>query len=52
MIHTCREKDFKEKHFDVQQMNFILWNTPDALATKLYNRIMAVMNQGPFAKRE
>jgi hypothetical protein len=39
VIWTCKEDDFINVHFDVQQYNYILWNEPKDLRTKLKDRI-------------
>ncbi|MEQ1888932.1 MAG: hypothetical protein ABL951_07110 [Alphaproteobacteria bacterium] len=41
VIFTCLKKRFSAKriHFDIQQQNFILWETPEDLCEKLKNRI-------------
>jgi nucleoside 2-deoxyribosyltransferase len=50
VIHTVmeghiddRESDKKRLHFDIQQINYIRWNSPDILKTKLIERIKAVI---------
>ncbi len=50
VIHTCREDDFKNAHFDTQQLNHVLWKTPEELRTKLYHRIVGTIGQGPHPR--
>jgi len=50
VIHTCREKDFKGAHFDIQQINTINWTTPEELRKKLYHRILGTIGQGPHPR--
>lgn len=52
VIHTCREDHFDQAHFDIQQVNTILWTSEQDLKVKLYHRIMATVGQGPFTDRE
>lgn len=52
VIHTCHEDHFDQAHFDIQQVNTILWTSEQDLKEKLYHRIMATVGQGPFVDRE
>ncbi len=45
---TCREGILKDIHFDIRQYNFIVWNTPQELRTRLAARISAVLGDGPL----
>jgi nucleoside 2-deoxyribosyltransferase len=43
VIHICREDKFSsESHFDVKQINFVLWTTEDDLTERLLRRIEAL----------
>lgn len=48
VIHTCRQGDFHEAHFDTTQLNHIVWSTPQELGERLYNRIRGTIGQGPY----
>ncbi len=48
VIWTCREDCINFAHFDTRQFNHITWKTPAELATKLTNRICAILGQGPI----
>ncbi|MFO0838196.1 MAG: hypothetical protein U1D55_06680 [Phycisphaerae bacterium] len=48
VIHTCRTTDFEQAHFDIKQINTIVWDEPDALAEKLHHRILGTLGRGPF----
>jgi nucleoside 2-deoxyribosyltransferase len=39
VVWTCRESDFKEVHFDTRQYPHIIWNSPEDLTEKLYERL-------------
>lgn len=39
VIYTCKEDDFKNAHFDIKQLQHVLYNTPDELEKKLTNKI-------------
>jgi hypothetical protein len=43
VIWTCRAECIGHVHFDTRQYNHIVWNTPDELRERLYNRIRAVI---------
>ena len=47
VIHTCREDCFGKAHFDTQQLNHIVWKTPDELQHRLCNRILGTIGVGP-----
>lgn len=48
VIFTCRKDLIELLHFDTQQYNHIVWETPDDLKTALTARITAVIGDGPF----
>ncbi|SPH24379.1 hypothetical protein DEA8626_03430 [Defluviimonas aquaemixtae] len=48
VIWTCREDLISQVHFDTRQYNHITWATPEELAQKLENRILAVIGEGPL----
>jgi len=47
VIHTCRQEHLDKAHFDTKQLNHVLWQTPDELREKLYNRIAGTIGMGP-----
>ena len=50
VVWTCRKDMFDQVHFDTRQFNHIVWETPEELAEKLKNRILATVGQGPIRK--
>lgn len=51
VIFTCREDAVGKVHFDTRQYNHILWTTPDELCTRLSQRIVATIGDGPFKNK-
>lgn len=49
VIWSCREDQIGSVHFDTNHFAHILWNTPEELEERLYNRIAAVVGLGPSA---
>jgi hypothetical protein len=47
VIPTCRSDDMKNRHFDIQHLNTLEWNTPEELGTRLSKRIIAILGPGP-----
>ena len=47
VLWTCCKADMDNLHFDVRQFNCIDWTEPSELATRLKNRIEAVIGVGP-----
>ena len=47
VIYTCREDAMKKIHFDTRQYHHTAWSGPDELRTKLKNRILALIGEGP-----
>jgi len=43
VIFTVKEDDVKNLHFDTRQYNHIVYNSPEDLCKKLYNRISATI---------
>jgi len=43
VIYTVKEDDVKDLHFDTRQYNHIVYNSPEDLCKKLYNRISATI---------
>lgn len=39
VIHTCKQADFNNVHFDIKQTQFVIWETQDDLASKLSEQI-------------
>ena len=50
VVWTCRKDMIDQVHFDTRQFNHIVWKTPEELADKLKNRILAIIGQGPIRK--
>lgn len=47
VIHTCKDTDFADAHFDVKQINTIKWATPGEIVQPLMDRIRATVGRGP-----
>ena len=47
VIFLCRSDMIEQVHFDTRQFFHIVWESPDDLKEKLYNRIVARMDTGP-----
>ena len=47
VIYTCRKDRMEAVHFDTNHFNYLLWETPEDLRSKLQQRIEAVLGQGP-----
>lgn len=47
VIHTCREDAIDQIHFDTRQYHHTAWSRPEELRTKLKNRILALIGEGP-----
>ncbi|MNC45741.1 Nucleoside 2-deoxyribosyltransferase [compost metagenome] len=45
VILTCKESDFKDRHFDVSQVNTIVWKDESDLEEKLKTRIEAMLGE-------
>lgn len=39
VIYTCKEDDFKNAHFDIKQLQHVLYNSPEELEKKLTDKI-------------
>lgn len=39
VIHTCKQSDFDNVHFDLKQTQFVTWETPEDLAERLSMQI-------------
>ena len=50
VIHTCKKDHLDDAHFDVKQINHIVWTTEAELAEKLYYRIANTVGPGPFER--
>ena len=46
VIHTCKKDHLDDAHFDVKQMNHIVWTTEAELAEQLYYRIKNTVGPG------
>ena len=49
VVPTCREDEISKLHFDIKDLNTLLWKTPADLAEGLNRRIRAVVGIGPDA---
>ena len=47
VIWTCRNDEREGLHFEIRQYNCIFWQTTDDLRTRLYNRVVAIIGDGP-----
>ncbi|MBL0930794.1 MAG: hypothetical protein IBJ15_11825 [Alphaproteobacteria bacterium] len=50
VFFTCRKDALKDLHFDIRQYNTIDWADEVELQTRLKNRIVAVIGEGPKAR--
>lgn len=48
VVHTCRQDEFGNAHFDTQQLNHVLWDSPADLKERLYHRIVGSIGHGPL----
>lgn len=48
VIWLVREDDLPNCHFDTKQYNHLTWTDGDNLQERLYNRIRAIIGQGPL----
>lgn len=48
VTHTCRQSHFDDAHFDIKQVNSIVWDKPEQLGEKLMHRILGTLGRGPF----
>lgn len=46
VIHTCRKSRFDAAHFDIQQINTIVWEQPEELDEMLLHRIRGTLGEG------
>jgi hypothetical protein len=49
VIHTCRNDDLDNTHFDTRNYNAIVWENLEDLAKRVKNRIIAKIGKGPHA---
>lgn len=49
VIHTCAKSHFKDAHFDVKHLNFIVWETVEELRERLFDRIRGTIGLGPYS---
>jgi len=40
VIHTCREDEFNNVHFDIKQIQFVVWSNAEELKNKLLEQII------------
>jgi hypothetical protein len=50
VIFTCWNDDISDLHFDIRQYNTIAWESVSDLNMRLYQRIRAVIGEGPSAR--
>jgi len=48
VINCCKEEDFPKTHFDIKQLNHILWKSPEDLRERLKHRILSSIGEGPY----
>jgi nucleoside 2-deoxyribosyltransferase len=48
VIWTCRKDHISDLHFDIRQYNCIDWSEADELATRLQQRVEAMLGHGPL----
>jgi hypothetical protein len=48
VIWTARDNMKSEIHFNTRQYNHIFWKEESDLRIRLYNRIIALLGQGPL----
>lgn len=46
VIHTCKKSDFAKAHFDIQQINHVLWESPEDLRVQLCEHIRGTIGVG------
>jgi len=51
VIHCCREDDFKNRHFDTQQLPHIRWKEPVELKERLSDWILGTLGHGPVRSK-
>ena len=51
VVFTCHKDGLRDLHFDTSHYSHIVWSTPEELRTKLRNRIVAVLGEGPELNR-
>jgi hypothetical protein len=47
---TCKKSDIAGLHFDIRQYNWIDWDTPEELRSRLATRITALLGDGPHRR--
>jgi hypothetical protein len=52
VIWTCRKDHISDLHFDIRQYNCIDWSHPSELATRLRQRIEAMLGRGPVTDHQ
>jgi hypothetical protein len=52
VIWTCRKNDMGKLHFDIRQYNCIDWTSADELATRLQQRVEAILGRGPLINHQ
>ena len=50
VFFTCKEDSFDNVHFDTRQYSHIIWNELGQLKNELYEKICAVIGEGPLKK--
>lgn len=49
VIFACRKDQLENAHFDTRQYNHIVWETPEVLRSRLAERILATIGDGPIS---
>lgn len=52
VIYCCRKGNETDMHFDTKHLSHIIWETPEDLAERLENRIVATIGRGPLESPE
>ena len=52
VIHTCREDHLHNAHFDIKQINTIIWKKPEDLYEGIHQAIRAIVGIGPYDPQE
>jgi len=48
VIHTCKRSHFEKAHFDIKQLQALLWDEPGDLQQSLREHIRGTIGQGPY----
>jgi len=48
VIHTCRKDSFDVAHFDIRQINTVVWTKPEQLSEGIFWQVTGNLGPGPF----